>query len=144
MEENFNKEPLPEKNPENKTKIYFYIHGNFISVSSVWIICAYFSRNAQYFVWYAFALCNYNNVRRVVVLRVQPPQKYYKRYAKLKRTVESVSAQREETKAQLSYLNSINSHIYAGESLCDFEETEEELKALGLITAILILPPFSS
>ncbi len=62
-------------------------------------------------------------------------QKYYKRYAKLKRTVESVSAQREETKAQLSYLNSINSHIYAGESLCDFEETEEELKALGLITA---------
>ncbi len=62
-------------------------------------------------------------------------QKYYKRYAKLKRTVESVSAQREETKAQLSYLNSINSHIYAGESLCDFEETEEELKALGLISA---------
>ncbi len=49
--------------------------------------------------------------------------------------MESVSAQREETKAQLSYLNSINSHIYAGESLCDFEETEEELKALGLITA---------
>ncbi|MDE6504291.1 MAG: NFACT family protein [Clostridia bacterium] len=62
-------------------------------------------------------------------------QKYYKRYAKLKRTEENVTAQKEETNAQLSYLKSINSHICAGESLCDFEETEEELKALGLLQA---------
>lgn len=60
-------------------------------------------------------------------------QKFYKRYAKLKRTVETVSVQRDETKRELDYLNSINSHIYAGECLSDFEETEEELKALGLI-----------
>lgn len=60
-------------------------------------------------------------------------QKYYRRYAKLKRTVEAVSVQRDETKREINYLNSINSHIYAGECLSDFKETEEELKALGLI-----------
>lgn len=60
-------------------------------------------------------------------------QKYFRRYAKLKRTVEAVSAQREEATRELDYLNSINSHICAGECLADFEETEEELKALGLI-----------
>lgn len=60
-------------------------------------------------------------------------QRYYKRYQKLKRTVTTVSEQRQETKDRLEYLNSINSSISAGESLTDFEETEEELKALGVL-----------
>lgn len=60
-------------------------------------------------------------------------QKYYKRYAKLKRTSVTVSEQRAETTARLDYLNSINSSILAGECVEDFEEVEEELKALGLI-----------
>ena len=60
-------------------------------------------------------------------------QRYYKRYAKLKRTQATVTEQREETKDKLDYLNSINSSILAGESLADFEETEEELKILGIL-----------
>lgn len=60
-------------------------------------------------------------------------QRYYKRYQKLKRTVTTVSEQKREANDRLDYLNSINSSILAGESLADFEETEEELKALGLI-----------
>lgn len=60
-------------------------------------------------------------------------QKYYKRYAKLKRTVSSVTEQKIETEQKLDYLNSINSHICAAERLLDLEEIEEELKALQLI-----------
>ena len=60
-------------------------------------------------------------------------QRYYKKYAKLKRTALSVSAQKAEAKEKLDYLNSVISHIYAGECLSDFEETEEELGAIGLI-----------
>ncbi len=60
-------------------------------------------------------------------------QKYYKRYAKLKRTQTSVTAQREEAERKLEYLNSIYSNIRAADDSADFEETEEELEALGLI-----------
>ena len=60
-------------------------------------------------------------------------QKYYKKYAKLKRTAVSVAAQKVETESALKYLNSVVSHIYAGESLDDFKEIREELKAEGLI-----------
>ncbi len=35
MEENFNKEPLPEKNPENKTKIYFYISATLCGLCAI-------------------------------------------------------------------------------------------------------------
>ena len=63
----------------------------------------------------------------------QNAQKYYKRYAKLKRTQETVSAQRGETEDKLSYLNSIASHICAADGLFDLEETAEELKQIGLI-----------
>lgn len=62
-------------------------------------------------------------------------QRYYKKYAKLKRTVASVTEQKREAEEKLSYLNSINAHICAAETLCDLEETEEELKTLGLIKA---------
>lgn len=63
----------------------------------------------------------------------QNAQKYYKRYAKLKRTQETVSAQRGETEERLNYLSSIASHISAAESISDMEETSEELKQIGLI-----------
>lgn len=63
----------------------------------------------------------------------QNAQKYYKRYAKLKRTQLSVSAQCEETLQKLDYLNSIKTHLNSAETLSDFEETEEELTLLGLI-----------
>ena len=60
-------------------------------------------------------------------------QRYYKKYAKLKRTVISVTEQKIETEQKLDYLNSINSHICAAERLLDLEEIEEELKGLQLL-----------
>lgn len=67
----------------------------------------------------------------------QNAQKYYKRYAKLKRTQETVMAQRDETDGKLNYLNSIASHIYAAEALSDLEEIAEELKQIGLIKEVV-------
>ena len=60
-------------------------------------------------------------------------QKYYKKYAKLKRTVISVTEQKRETEDELNYFKSIEAHICAAETLLDLEETEEELKACGLL-----------
>lgn len=62
-------------------------------------------------------------------------QKYYKRYAKLKRTAVSVTEQKKETEEKLNYLHSIASHIRNAENLCDLIETEEELRSLNLIPA---------
>ena len=62
-------------------------------------------------------------------------QKYYRRYAKLKRTAVSVTEQKRETEERLEYLNSIQSHVRFAENLCDLAETEEELKGLGLLPA---------
>ena len=63
----------------------------------------------------------------------QNAQKYYKKYAKLKRTKQSVEAQFEATERQKDYLSGINAHICAAESLSDLEEIEEELASLQLI-----------
>lgn len=60
-------------------------------------------------------------------------QRYYKRFAKLKRTAAAVSEQRAETTTRLDYLKSIISHINAADSFDDFDEIKEELKADGLI-----------
>ncbi|MGN0817726.1 MAG: NFACT family protein [Candidatus Coproplasma sp.] len=63
----------------------------------------------------------------------QNAQKYYKKYAKLKRTYAVLTEQKDETVTRLDYLNSIKSNICAAESLSDLNETEEELTALGLL-----------
>lgn len=63
----------------------------------------------------------------------QNAQKYYKRYAKLKRTQETVTAQKDETLKKLSYLHSIRAHIAAADGLSDLEETAEELRQIGLL-----------
>lgn len=60
-------------------------------------------------------------------------QRYYKRFAKLKRTLLSVNGQKRETEEKLDYLYSISAHICAAESIFDLEETEEELKTLGIL-----------
>ncbi len=65
----------------------------------------------------------------------QNAQKYYKKYAKLKRTQTSVGAQKEEILQKLGYYESIASHIKSAESPTDLDETEEELAGLGLIAA---------
>lgn len=63
----------------------------------------------------------------------QNAQKYYKKYAKLKRTAIVLTEQRAEAQTKLDYLNSIKSNICAAERLCDLTETEEELNSLGLL-----------
>ena len=63
----------------------------------------------------------------------QNAQKYYKKYAKLKRTKQNVEAQLEAAQAQKDYFSGINAHICAAESLSDLEEIEEELVSLQLL-----------
>ncbi len=63
----------------------------------------------------------------------QNAQKYYKKYAKLKRTQENLVLQQKENETRFAYLESIDSSICAAEYIVDFEEIEEELKNLGLI-----------
>lgn len=63
----------------------------------------------------------------------QNAQKYYKKYAKLKRTVVALTAQRSETKERLDYLYSIDANISAAECIADLTETAEELTALGFL-----------
>ena len=65
----------------------------------------------------------------------QNAQKYYRQYAKLKRTQTILSAQREETQQRYDYLNSINSSICAAECIDDLKEINDELAAEGLIKA---------
>ena len=78
----------------------------------------------------------------------QNAQKFYKKYAKLKRTFLSVSAQKDEAEQRLNYLKSISASIAAAENKADLFETGEELISLGLYKAVEIkkkkpvAPPF--
>ncbi|MBO5327946.1 MAG: NFACT family protein [Clostridia bacterium] len=63
----------------------------------------------------------------------QNAQKHYKKYAKLKRTIENVGVQLTQAEEELNYLNSIKSSIYAAELIIDLKEIEEELIDLGFI-----------
>ena len=59
----------------------------------------------------------------------QNAQKYYKKYAKLKRTQEIVSKQRTEVLERLKYLKSALVHVDNAESLIDLAEIGDELGA---------------
>lgn len=63
----------------------------------------------------------------------QNAQRYYKKYAKLKRTRDSVSAQKLATVAELDYLQSLLTHLVAAEDGQDLDEIEEELKESGIV-----------
>ena len=65
----------------------------------------------------------------------QNAQKYYKKYAKLKRTAESCGQQKEEVTALLSYLASIRSSIDSAEDMPDLTGISEELVALSILPA---------
>ncbi|MDE7454113.1 MAG: NFACT family protein [Clostridia bacterium] len=68
----------------------------------------------------------------------QNAQKYYKKYAKLKRTFISVSEQKLQADKKLDYLKSISAHLNAAEELVDIEEISEELIQLGFIKAVKV------
>ena len=63
----------------------------------------------------------------------QNAQKYYKRYAKLKRTVAALDVQKKDTEEEKAYLASIRCAIDSADDITDFEEAETELVALGII-----------
>ena len=60
-------------------------------------------------------------------------QKFFKKYAKLKRTAASVSEQKAQTESRLKYLNSISAHLVSADCLFDLQAIEEELTACGII-----------
>lgn len=59
-------------------------------------------------------------------------QKYYKRYAKLKRTVEALTPLRKAEEEELFYTNSILSSLSLAKESLDLTEIEEELIAAGI------------
>lgn len=63
----------------------------------------------------------------------QNAQKYFRRYAKLKRTRETAEAMKGETEGRIAYLNSIEAHLNAAENFADLEEIAEELKEAHLL-----------
>ena len=60
-------------------------------------------------------------------------QKFFKKYAKLKRTAASVSQQKAQTESRLKYLNSISAHLLSADCLCDLQAIEDELISCGII-----------
>ena len=60
-------------------------------------------------------------------------QKFFKKYAKLKRTAANVSEQKAQTQSRLKYLNSIKAHLFSADCLCDLQAIEEELISCGIV-----------
>lgn len=65
----------------------------------------------------------------------QNAQKYFKKYTKMKRTVQVLEGQKRENEDGLYYLKSIEANINSSEDICDLIETEDELIALKLMPA---------
>lgn len=63
----------------------------------------------------------------------QNAQQYYKKYAKLKRTQESLTEQKQTAEKLEDYFNSIKTTIELSESTCDLVGIENELTSLGLL-----------
>lgn len=66
----------------------------------------------------------------------QNAQKYYKKYNKQKRTLAAVAPQKAEANADLDYTRSMLSSLSRAENMLDLAETEEELRAAGLMPAL--------
>lgn len=60
-------------------------------------------------------------------------QRYFKTYAKEKRTKEALTPRREDEERELSYFKSVAAFLNLAESADDLTETEEELRSLGLL-----------
>ena len=60
-------------------------------------------------------------------------QKFFRKYAKLKRTAANVSVQKAQTEDRLKYLNSIEAHLLSADCLYDLQAIEEELVSCGII-----------
>ena len=67
----------------------------------------------------------------------QNAQRYYKKYAKMKRTTEILAVQKTGIEEQLDYLMSIDTHICAAECIDDLREILDELATDGLIKQVI-------
>ena len=65
----------------------------------------------------------------------QNAQKYYKRYAKLKRAAQAVSVQKEQTESECDYLYSLLAHVESADSPLDLGECAAELISAGILKA---------
>lgn len=65
----------------------------------------------------------------------QNAQKYYRRYAKLKRTLDALAVQKKDTEDEKHYLESIRFSLDRADDLTDFDEAESELVSLGVLRA---------
>lgn len=63
----------------------------------------------------------------------QNAQRYYKKYAKLKRTEQTLTARKADEVARLDYLKTIESNLSLAENLLDLKETRDELVTLSLL-----------
>ncbi|MBQ9081366.1 MAG: NFACT family protein, partial [Clostridia bacterium] len=63
----------------------------------------------------------------------QNAQKYYKRYAKLKRTVDALIPRQKNEERELDYVESVLSALSRAEELADLIDIEEELTGLGIL-----------
>ncbi|MCD8040308.1 MAG: NFACT family protein [Clostridia bacterium] len=63
----------------------------------------------------------------------QNAQRYYKKYAKMKRTVAALDEQQRDAEREKAYLASIRCHIDGADDEKDFDGIETELAAAGLI-----------
>lgn len=62
-------------------------------------------------------------------------QKYFKKYAKEKRTLEILLPQKEQTEKELAYLKSVLLEISQATETADFRDVEEELVSSGILPA---------
>ena len=60
-------------------------------------------------------------------------QRYFKTYAKLKRTKEALEPRKRAEEAEMQYIESIAAAVKNADSVLDFKEIEEELVSLGLV-----------
>ncbi len=63
----------------------------------------------------------------------QNAQRYYKKYAKLKRTEQNLTARRIGEADRLDYLKTIENNLNCAENMTDLKETREELISLSLL-----------
>ena len=63
-------------------------------------------------------------------------QKYYKKYAKDKRALEILIPEREKTKANIEYLESVTYEISEAKEISDFEDVETELISAKLLPPV--------
>lgn len=81
---------------------------------------------------------NMNEISIPLDIKLSPSQnanRYYKKYSKLKNAAKLVTEQIEETKVEITYLNSLLLNISLIETLQDAEDFKEELERANIIRA---------